>query len=202
MAEELQGLLDRINKEGLEKAEEEKQRLVAEAKKEAEDIVAQAEKKAREIVAEAKAEADKLRSSGEADLHQASRDVIVSLEEELKRILASVVQASVGEAMTPDQLAEIVKTLAEAYAKGETAGLQAMASEAQVEAIRATFQTKLADCFKGGIEIKPVLGIDAGLKISFNGESVVHDFSAESVTEMLCAYLNARILEIIRKKND
>lgn len=200
MAEELQGLLDRINKEGLEKAEEEKKRLIAEAKKEAEEILQKAKAEAEQIKGDAQTEASKLLASGEAGLKQASRDVIISLDAEIKRILSSIVQASVAEAMNSDRLAEIISMLADAYAKGTSESLEAMASPEQIEELKAAFQAKLSNKFKDGIELKPVVGIEAGVKVSFGGSAVVYDFTSEAVAEMLCTYLNPRILEIVRGK--
>ena len=46
MAEELQGLLDKIQTEGIEKAESEKSKIIAEAKAEAARIVGEAKKQA------------------------------------------------------------------------------------------------------------------------------------------------------------
>lgn len=199
MAEDLQGLLDRINKEGLEKAEESKAAIIAEAKSEAKNIIAEATKKAEEIVAEGKKEAATLQAAGESGCQQAARDVLVSLESSIKQVLSSVVKQSVAESMTPETLSELIGTLAKAYVEGADTKLEVMASPEQVEALQQTFIGKLADTFKGGIEVQPVPSVDAGIKVSLDGESVVHDFTADAVSEMFCAYLNPRILEIISK---
>ena len=93
--------------------------------------------------------------------------------------------------------------LANAYAgAGNADSVEALASEAQLAELQSAFHAKLADRFKGGIEIKPVAGIEAGVKVSFNGESVVYDFTADAVSDMLCAYLNPRILEIVSKSQE
>lgn len=197
MAEELQGLLDKINKEGLDKAEQEKARIIAEAKDEAKSIVAKAKEDAEALIAEAKKEEEKLKASGAAGLQQASRDVIIALEESIKEILSNIVKTSVAESMSPEQLADIVSTLAAAYAKGAEPKLTAMASPEQLEVLTQTFTAKLQETFKGGIELKPVLGIDAGIKVSFSGDSVVHDFTSDAIGDMLCAYLNPRILKLV-----
>ena len=54
MAEELQGLLDRIQSEGIAKAEAEKTKIVEDAKAEAAKIVAAAKEEAASIVKKAK----------------------------------------------------------------------------------------------------------------------------------------------------
>ncbi len=202
MADELQGLLDRINKEGLEKAEAEKKQILEEAEKEAKAVVDKAKAEAEDIIKDAKREAATLQASGEAGLQQASRDVLISLESQLKEILSNTVKTSVGEAMTADQLATIVGELAAAYARDGAASLQVLASEAQLEQLQQTFQAKLAAQFKDGMEIKPVPGVDAGVKVSFDGSAMVHDFTSDAVAEMLCAYLNPRILQVIRENQD
>jgi len=202
MADDLQGLLDRIQREGLEKAETEKHRILGEAKSEAEGLVSQAKEQAQKILAAAKTESEKLRASGAEDLRQAARDVLISLESEIKRILTSIVQTEVAGALTPERLAEVVYELALSYAKdAEVKGLEAMANPSQLETLCATFQKRLSSRFKlHPMELKPVSGIDAGIKISFNEDAVLHDFSSEAITEMFCAYLNPRILQIISKE--
>jgi V/A-type H+-transporting ATPase subunit E len=203
MADELQGLLDRINQEGLEKAEAEKDRIVSAAKDEAKGIVDKAKADAEQLVADAKREAETLQTSGEAGLKQSARDVIISLEQEIRDTLNNVVKTSAGEALTADRLAAIVMELANAYAgAGNADSVEALASEAQLAELQSAFHAKLADRFKGGIEIKPVAGIEAGVKVSFSGDALVHDFTSDAVSEMLCAYVNPRILKIIRETQD
>ena len=67
MSEELQGLLNKIQAEGLEKAETERARLVAEAKAQADAIVA-----------EAKAQADKIRKELSQGASESRRRTISS----------------------------------------------------------------------------------------------------------------------------
>jgi len=202
MADDLQGLLDRIEKEGLDKAEAEKRRILEEAKKEADALVAEAKEEAERTVAAARDEADKLRTSGEADLRQAARDVLISLEQEIKGLLTSIVREEVSGALTPERLSEIIYELAVSYAKNsEVKGLEVMANPGQLDTLCSTFQERLGARLKvHPIELKPVPDIDAGIKVSFNEDAVLHDFSSEAITEMLSAYLNPRILEIIKKE--
>ena len=75
MAEELQSLLDKIQSEGVAKAEARAAEIVAEAEKKAADVVAEAERKAAETRAAAEADAATLQSRAEASLRQAARDV-------------------------------------------------------------------------------------------------------------------------------
>ena len=100
MAEELQSLLDRIQSEGVAKAEARAAEIVAEAEKKAADLVAGAEKKAAGLRAAAEADAATLQSRAEQSLQQAARDVRLqvgaAIQETLERVLLKDVRAALA----------------------------------------------------------------------------------------------------------
>ena len=139
------------------------------------------------------------------DHHQVTRySSLISLEQEIKGLLTSIVREEVSGALTPERLSEIIYELAVSYAKNsEVKGLEVMANPGQLDTLCSTFQERLGARLKvHPIELKPVPDIDAGIKVSFNEDAVLHDFSSEAITEMLSAYLNPRILEIIKKEQE
>ena len=84
MSEELQGLLNKIQAEGLEKADNERARLVAEAKAQADAIIADAKAQADKIRKDAEADAEASQKKADAAVRQAARDVIISLKDDLQ----------------------------------------------------------------------------------------------------------------------
>ena len=80
MAEELQGILDRINADGIAKADAERKEIIAKAKDEAAKIIADAKAEAACIVKNAEGEADAFRKRAENALVQAARDIKISLK--------------------------------------------------------------------------------------------------------------------------
>ncbi|CAK0773118.1 conserved hypothetical protein [Gammaproteobacteria bacterium] len=200
MADQLQGLLERINREGLEKAEAERQRLVTAAQAEAQFLVEQARAEAERLVAEARRETDKLRAAGEAGLRQAARDVILALEAEIKTILANIVRHDIGQALTPERLADILLELTRVYATDNNQ-VTVQVPLAQADALQSAFTVRLAGYLKAGVELKPVPGLDAGLRLSVNGDDMVHDFSADAITELFCAQLNPRLSRLARQRS-
>lgn len=204
MTVELQGLLERITEDGLEKADKEKQEILDAARAEAKRLTDEAAQTAEKMVAEAKTEAEKLKLSGEAALRQAARDVLISLETRIRETLEQVVEADTGKAMTADMLAGMIESLAKAYARSgqEAVSVEALASPAQLEELEAAFKARLAEHFRAGITLQPVAAISAGIQVSFNGESVAYDISSEAIREMLCAYLNPRITEILSNDSE
>ncbi len=202
MAEDLQGLLERINQEGIKKTQAEKDRILAEAKEQADRIVKEAKAESERLIAEAREEGAKLQRAGEDKLKQAARDVVISLESQLKAQLTALVKACVGEALTPALVADLVLALSEAYGsrKGQVTSVDVLVPQARLDEFEAALTGKLGERFREGLRIAPVKGIDAGIQVSFDGESVFHDFTDDAITEMLCAYANPRIVAILRDK--
>jgi len=203
MAEDLQGLLDRIQSEGFKKVEEEKQEILSKARDEADRILRDAREEAEQIVANAEREREKLQQSGQEDLRQASRDVIVSLEKEVGTLLDELIRQAVGEALTPDAMAELIQQMATAYgqARGKDVDrVDALVSPADLEKLEQDAKAKLQERFKNGVNLRPVRSIDAGLQIACDGESVYHDFTDTAISDMICAYVNPRLKAILRDK--
>jgi V/A-type H+-transporting ATPase subunit E len=50
-----------------------------------------------------------------------------------------------------------------------------------------------------GLDVRPVSGIAAGFRIGEKGGAAYYDFSAESIGELLSAYLNPRLAEIMKR---
>ena len=135
MAEDLQGLLDRIQNDGLQKAETEREKIIADAKAQAEKIVADANAQAEAIMKKAKETADDDIKRGEITIRQAARDIIIALKGELLERLRRIAKDNVAEAMTPQLMAQLVATMADAYAKESADGLELILSRQELEAL-------------------------------------------------------------------
>ena len=196
---QVQELLDKIKKDGIESASAEAARLKSEAEAEAARIIAAAQKEAADIVSRSKADAERFEKAGVAALEQASRNLILTFKGEIQSLLDKiVVQASVrayGEDTLKAALPDILKTWA---AKAGGDALDLLLPEAELQGLQSWFNDKLAADLKKGVEIKPVRNMEAGFRISDKDGSAYYDFSAESVAQLLSAYLNPRLAEILK----
>ena len=122
MAEELQGLLDRIQNEGIAKAETEKTKIVDDAKAEAAKIVAAAKAEAASIVKKANEEAEISVAKGNDAIKQAARDVLIALRADIEARLKVLVSESVGDAMTPETMSRIILEMVKAYSVRNPSG--------------------------------------------------------------------------------
>ena len=115
MSEKLKGLLEKINQEGIKQAEENATAIESKAKADAERILKDAKKEAQKIVEDAKGDAKKTKLSGETALKQASRDLILALKDEIRKIFKKIVALDTAKVMSQENLAEILGGLIENY---------------------------------------------------------------------------------------
>ena len=200
MAEELQHLIERIRKEGVESGEKAAESLVAEAKQKAAAIVADAQKQAKDVVAKADKDAAAFAERGQATLRQAARDLLISIGGAVGDVVGGLVDAKVGAALTPDLMAKMLLKLAEAYARdGGTSGIVAMLGEADAAAVKAAFAKEYQDKLAAGIQIESDKGIFQGFRVGAKGGQVFHDFTKEAIADSLASFLRPELAQIVKK---
>ena len=182
MAEELQSLLDRIQSEGVAKAEARAAEIVAEAEKKAAGIVAEAEKRAAGLRAAAEADAATLQSRAEQSLQQAARDVRLqvgsAIQETLERVLLKDVRAALADPAFLQRSVEMA-------AKSAGGAAELRVPEDQASALSEYAHSRLADEVGKGLKIAPDSDVTAGVRVLLDGGHVEHDFTDEAVMEAL-----------------
>ena len=200
MAEELQHLIERIRKEGVESGEKAADSLVVEAKKKAAAIVADAQKQAKDLVAKAEKDAAAFAERGKATLQQAARDLLISINGAVGDVVAGSVDAKVGAALAPEIVAQMLVKLADAYAKdGSGGGIEAMLGEGDAAAVKAYFAKEYQDKLATGIQIESAKGIFKGFRVGKKGGQVFHDFTKEAIAESLSNFLRPEMAQIVKK---
>ena len=200
MAEELQHLIERIRKEGVESGEKAADSLVAEAKKKAAALVADAQKQAKDMVAKAEADSAAFAERGKATLRQSARDLLISIGGSVGDVVSGIVDALVGAALTPELMAQMLLKLAEAYAKnGAEGGIVAMLGEADAAAVKAVFAKEYQSQLAAGIQIESDKEIFKGFRVGAKGGQVFHDFTKEAIAESLASFLRPDLAQIVKK---
>jgi V/A-type H+-transporting ATPase subunit E len=199
---QVQELINKIKKDGIESASEEAARIKSEAETEAKSIVESAKKEAAEVMAKAKQDAERSEKAGIAALGQASRNLILAFKEEIQGLLDALVAAQVGKSYTDDVLKTVIPELIKSWSAKRSSGgadsLAVLVSSASLGKLEASFKTKLAAELKKGLELRSDRNLAGGFRIANKDGSAYYDFSADSVAEMLCAYLNPRLAEILK----
>jgi V/A-type H+/Na+-transporting ATPase subunit E len=195
---QLQELLDRIKREGVEAGRAEAERVLAEAESARKALLEGAEREAKAIVDKARSDASKAQDAGTAALAQASRDVLLAFQDRLRALLDSVVHAETTAAYGPEVTAEALPAVLKALAAGGAEDLAVLLPPAALAKIQSRFASRLAAELQAGIELRPDPGVDAGFRVSEKGGAAYYDFSARAVAELLSRHLNARLAEIVK----
>jgi V/A-type H+-transporting ATPase subunit E len=195
---QVQELIDKIKKDGIETASEEAARIKLEAQTEARQIVEAAKKEADEIISRGKQDAERSEKAGIAALQQASRNLILAFKDEIQALLDKLIGEHVSANYGDDVLKAALPELLKAWsAKGED-NLAVILPESELSKIQAFFNEKLTEELKKGVELKSSRKLTSGFHISNKEGSVYYDFSAESVAELLSAYLNPKLADILK----
>jgi V/A-type H+-transporting ATPase subunit E len=195
---QLQELIDKIKRDGIASASEASSRLKAQAEAEAKRIVEGANREAEAIIAKAKADSERFEKAGVATLEQASRNLLLAFKGEIQSILDKIIARETAAAYSDDALKAALPDLIKSWAAKGADSLDLILSEGQLAGLQSFFREKLAAELKGGLELKPSRSLDAGFRIANKDGSAYYDFSAQSVAELLSAYLNPRLAEILK----
>jgi len=200
MSENLKDLLEKINQEGIKSAEEKARIIENKAENDAEKILEDARKLANNIIQEASSNAQRLKAAAEASLKQASRDTILSLKEEIRRILNKIAALEISNAMSGDQTGRILADLIGKYIdkNGQPDDIKVLVKKEDLEKIKDSFMSKLKDKVKAGVEFRPSANINAGFSISFDEGKSYFDFSDEGLLDALSVYLNPELVKLIK----
>lgn len=189
MAEDLQGLLEKINRDGIEKAEAEASRIVLEAEKQAAGIVAAAEAEAAKTREEAEKAAAAYETGAKERVAQAARDIVnetgAAVGKLLEKILAEDVEKALGDESTAVALvAQAVKEIA---------------GEAEISAgerIAAALKAQLAS--RSEIKVSIANAPKAGFTITTDGGRVEHSFTTEAIAGELARRLRPDLAALLK----
>ena len=195
---QLNELIEKIKKDGIESAQAGASKLMAEAEAEAKKLIESARREAASIVANGKTDAERSEKAGMAAVEQASRNLILAFKGEIQGLLDKLVGEAVNSSYSADVIKGILPDLIKSWAVKDTDSLSVILSEGDLKKLDDSFKAQLASTLKGGVELKIGKSLDSGFHIAEKDGSAFYDFSAEAVARMLSAYLNPRLADVIK----
>jgi V/A-type H+/Na+-transporting ATPase subunit E len=199
MAEQLQELLERINREGVEKAEKKAGEIIAAAEKKAKEIVEAAEKQAAERKAAAAADAENLKKNAEKAIQQSSRNVLIYLQEEIQKYFDRILTAAIAESLPAEALTAAILGVIEkgAAAIGGSEEIEVAINPADAKKISGDLVARFKKTTGEKLTVKPVPAVDAGFTVSFDGGRSSYDFTDNGLRDLVSTYLSPHLKEII-----
>ena len=191
MAEELQQLLEKIQRDGVDKANAEAAAIVAKAKAEAEAIVKKAQEDAAAAEAKGKADAEAYAARARETISQAARDTVLKVKEDVTKLLTKLLAQNVSAALAT----EVVPLAAAAVKELVTgSGAEVAASAKLVDALRA----QLAAQAQNGVKVVADEMTGAGFTVKLDNGRVEHDFTDAAISEALAQRLRADLAKLLK----
>ncbi|POF33708.1 hypothetical protein [Roseibium marinum] len=211
----VQALIERLKAEGVAAGQSEGEEILAKARAKAEEIVSAAQKKAERLLAEARAEAVKEKAATEDGLKVATRDLVLSLRNELgERIQQEagrlVATTLADEAFLRNLILAMAANARENASVSETEPMEIVLPEKVVsfEELRQSpeavepgtlthFVIALAgDVLREGVTFSTAPGFD-GIKVKLTDRDVSIDLTEEAIAALLKRHLQPRLRAIM-----
>ena len=195
MENKIQELTDKIYREGVEKGNEEAQKLIAKAQEEAKRIIEDAHKEADSIVATAHKSADELAENTKSELKLFAGQAVNALKSEIATLVTdNIVNADVKAfAANKDYLNAFIVALASKWSVNEPI----VTSTADAEGLTKYFAAKAKDLLDKGVKIEQVNGIKTLFSVSPADGSYKVNFGEEEFMNYFKEFLRPQLVEML-----
>ena len=191
MAEELQQLLEKIQHDGVEKANAEAAAIISKAKAEAEAGEKAAAEEAAAATAKAEAEAKASAERAEKTIQQAARDTIREVKNALDALFENLLAKNVNAALsTPGEAAKIALDAIRSLNADD-------AEVAANEKLAAALKAQLAADAASGVNVVLDPTVGAGFSIRLDGGRVEYDFSEAAISAAIAKRLRPALAALL-----
>lgn len=195
MENKIQELTDKIYREGVEKGNEEAQKLIAKAQEEAKKIIEDAHKEADSIVATAHKSADELAENTKSELKLFAGQAVNALKSEIATLVTdNIVNADVKAfAANKDYLNAFIVALASKWSVNEPIVI----STADAKGLTKYFAAKAKGLLDKGVKIEQVNGIKTLFSVSPADGSYKVNFGEEEFMNYFKEFLRPQLVEML-----
>ena len=195
MAEDLQALMERIQKDAVEKAELAAADIISKAKDKAAEIVRAAEDEAKAKLENADKEAQAFTERSERTLEQSARDLLLSVGKNLEKMILDLLSLQIDKSLDESTVKNMLLTVAKSY----TSDIEINFSEADAKALTSFVMGEVAKQPKAGVKIESDKGVKFGFRVKLDGGKVSHEFTEQAMAESLSALLRPQLAKIVNK---
>ena len=195
MENKIQELTDKIYREGVEKGNEEAQRLVSNAREEAAKILEEARKEAEAIMVAARKSATETAENTQSEIKLFAGQAVNALKTEIASLLTNQVvsDAVKGFVADKDYLNKFIVSLATQWAADEAIVI----STADAEGLKKYFAANAKAVLDKGVKIEQVNGNKTLFSISPADGSYKVSFGAAEFESFLKSFLRPQIVELL-----
>lgn len=196
---QLQELVERIRKDGVDTAETKAAEIIKNAEAKAAAIVSSAQKEAERLAKKAEEDAARSEAAAVSAIQQSARNLLISFRDGISGELESLVKQGVAKAYGAQVLETLVPQAVKSWiAATGSDDLAVILSKADLETLEAVFAKELKAELAKGLTLRPDSMLSGGFRIGEKDGSAYYDFSAEAVADLFSSYLNPRVAEIMK----
>ncbi|MFN3939558.1 MAG: hypothetical protein ACK4IY_03160 [Chitinophagales bacterium] len=198
MEHKLLEITDKLFKEGIEKAEEERKSILQKAESEAAQIIANAQTKSAEIIKTAHKEADEMRARVNASIKLGIDNMLEKLKQDIRHMLVvEVVENPIkNQLQNSELLQQIIVAVSQNIFKAEENQIELRLKPADAEKIADYLKSQL----QWVLQKEPVIisdeKITAGFKIGTSGSNYFIAFTDNDFNALLTQYFNQEVAGI------
>lgn len=206
MQTKLQELTEKIYKEGVQKADQEAEKILSEAKKEAKSIVSAAKKEAESILNQAKKEAEETTSNALNELQLSGKQAMSDLKQKIVDMIEA--QTIMPDTRKAFQDKEFVQGLISSIISNwdpksnDSVDLEVVLPAEQKKEWETFFGSKTGNLLSKGIEVSFNQKIKGGFKVGPKEGGYLISFSDEDFAHFFKAYLRPRLIELLFEKKE
>ena len=195
MENKIQELTDKIYREGVEKGNQEADKLIAKAQEEAKKIVENANKEAEAIKATARKSADELAENTKSELKLFAGQAVNALKSEIATMVTNeIVEADVKAfAAKKDFLNAFIVALATKWSVNEPIVI----STADAEELKKYFATQAKSLLDKGVKIEQVNGIKTLFTVSPADGSYKVNFGEDEFMNYFKEFLRPQLVDML-----
>lgn len=195
MENKIQELTDKIYREGVEKGNEEAQRLISDARGEAAKIVEDARKEAEAIIAAARKSAAETAENTQSEIKLFAGQAVNALKSEITTLLCNQVVSKAVKDFVEDKefLNKFIVSLATQWSANEPIVI----STADAEGLKKYFASKAKALLDKGVKIEQVNGVKALFTISPADGSYKVNFGEEEFENYFKDFFRPQLVEML-----
>ena len=193
MAEDLQNLLERIQKEALDKADAQSSAIIAKAKDEAARIVENAKTEAAHVLEKADKDSVAYAERSERALQQAARDVVISVGRRIEKMIGGILSLEVEKGLSENTIREMLLALSKNY----STDLTLVFSDADKAKLSSFAVGEFAKALGKGVSVESDSGIKFGFRVKVENGKVSHEFTAGEIASALSSVIRPELAKIV-----
>jgi V/A-type H+-transporting ATPase subunit E len=196
MEVQLEHLIEKIKREGVEAAEQDAQKIIDTAREKARKMVEDAQKQAELIKEQAHQEAQKTRENSEMALKNAARNTLLLVKEQIGKMFEKVLIREVRSELNPDFLPQLIEKVVAQWQPDSP--VEVSLSENDKQKLADVLLQRLQKHLTQPVIIKTNPNLTGGFRISKKGDAVAFDFSDEAIAETLSLFLNDKMKQLLK----